>query len=347
MREKLEKIRALLEAKGVEGILLERQNHFSWLTGGRGFIGLASETACGSILVTRDKAHLLTSNIEAGRLIAEECPGLSPATYAWTREGNREALLRELAGGPFLRDSDLGPELFRLRTSLTPRELETYRQYGPLAAKALEAALAAIRPGVTELALAGDISARLWASGMEPITLLVAFDERIRQYRHPLPTGTPLKRHALAAICARVHGLILSITRCVHLGPLPEDLRQRHQAVCKVDAALIRGARPGVSLEALYALAEKAYADNGFPQEITLHHQGGLTGYVAREKKIAPGEAHIVSTGEAYAFNPSIAGVKGEDTIFVGEQANEIFTLSGQWPTLTVEGLPRPDILIV
>ncbi|HML45294.1 MAG TPA: M24 family metallopeptidase [Clostridia bacterium] len=324
MLDKLDKLRALLEEREVEGILIERQNHFSWLTGGRGFIGLASEMACGSILVTKDKAYLITTNIEAERLTSEECPGLLPMACPWTREGEKTEIIQKLTGGRFLRDSELGEAFFRLRTSLTQSELATYREQGPLAAEALEAALAGIKPGMTELALAGEISARLWALGMEPITLLVAFDERILKYRHPLPTAAALKRHALAAICARVHGLILSVTRCAHIGPLPEDIRLRQQAVCRVDAALINGARPGISLEALYVLAEKAYADNGFPNEINLHHQGGLTGYVAREKKILPGETHVVASGEAYAFNPSIAGVKGEDTILVRGMAAAI-----------------------
>lgn len=347
MQAKLEKIRALLETQGAPGILVERQSNFSWLTGGRGFIGLASEMACGGVLVTRDNAYLIAPNIEATRLVTEECPGLEAIPYPWTDEGMKETHLRRLAGEDVLRDSQLPDAFFALRTALTEAEHDAYRLHGPRAAAALEAAIRAARPGMTELALAGDISSQLWALGMEPITLLVAFDERIEKYRHPLPTGNPLERHLLAAICARVHGLIVSVTRCAYIGPLPDALQKRHEAVCRVDAALIRAARPDASLEALYDVAVQAYAREGFADEIALHHQGGLTGYMAREQKIAPGASHRVAAGEAYAFNPSITGVKAEDTILIHDTDNEIVTLTGAWPTLSIDGLQRPAILTI
>lgn len=347
MDRKLQKLRELLRKKGGSAILIERQCNFSWLTGGRGFIGLASDMACGGILVTEAKAYVVTPNIEAQRLVTEECPGLIPLAYPWTREGDKGVLLAEYGGENILRDGQLTDEFYALRTTLTKEELATYRREGPKIAKALEDAIRQVKPGMTELALAGDISKRLWALGAEPITLLIAFDRRIEAYRHPLPTENPLKRHLLAAICARVHGLIISVTRCAHVGSLPQPLREKHKAVCAVDVALINGARPGVTLEALYNLAKKTYDEQGFAEEIALHHQGGLTGYVAREKKIAPGETQTVSLHQAYAFNPSITGAKAEDTIFIGEDGNEILTLTGEWPVLTVEGLSRPDILII
>ncbi len=345
MTDKLHALRAMLRERQLGGILIERQNNFSWLTGGRGFIGLAAEMACGAILVTMSGAYVLANNIEAHRLAAEECPGLEPVDFPWTAEGTRAGLIEKLAPGGVASDGQLAAEFFALRTVMDGAEQQALAMQGPAAALALEDAVRALRPGDSELALAGAISARLWASGFEPITLLIAFDERIRRYRHPVPTDNPFRQHALAAICARRAGLIYSVTRCAHLHGVPAEIAGKHDAVCRVDAALMAAAKPGAGLASLFDVAKDAYAREGFSQEIQNHHQGGLTGYVARERKIQPGEAHVVRLHEAYAFNPSVCGAKSEDTMLVTPRGPQILTLTGRWPQAEFSGLARPLVL--
>jgi antitoxin VapB len=92
-----------------------------------------------------------------------------------------------------------------------------------------------------------------------------------------------------------------------------------------------------------------AYAASGFPGEWEFHHQGGASGYEPREYLATPGSKDIVMAGQGYAWNPSIAGVKSEDTILVGLDANEIVTHISDWPAtkLTASGrtMLRPRIL--
>lgn len=51
----------------------------------------------------------------------------------------------------------------------------------------------------------------------------------------------------------------------------------------------------------------------------------------------------------AYAWNPSITGVKSEDTFLLTAQGREMITETGGWPQLEVvvegETIRRPDIL--
>ena len=61
--------------------------------------------------------------------------------------------------------------------------------------------------------------------------VLVATDERIKNYRHPRPTTKKLRKFAEVVLCARQHGLIVALTRLVHFGPISKDLRCRHDAV--------------------------------------------------------------------------------------------------------------------
>jgi antitoxin VapB len=57
----------------------------------------------------------------------------------------------------------------------------------------------------------------------------------------------------------------------------------------------------------------------------------------------------MIQAGQFYAWNPSISGVKSEDTIFVGETENEVITQMEDWPPIEVSvyGIKyqRPAIL--
>jgi hypothetical protein len=53
----------------------------------------------------------------------------------------------------------------------------------------------------------------------------------------------------------------------------------------------------------------------------------------------------------AYAWNPTVAGAKSEDTVLVTDEGFETLTETGEWPTRAVDSvwgettLDRPDVL--
>jgi hypothetical protein len=89
-----------------------------------------------------------------------------------------------------------------------------------------------------------------------------------------------------------------------------------------------------------------AYTANGLAGEWNNHHQGGLTGYLAREIRVGPDCPVKARIGEAFAWNPSAPGAKCEDTVLLEKDGIRVFTIAGpSWPTVTVGALSRPDIL--
>lgn len=348
MKEKIQKLRRLLIEKDLCAVVIEKQHNFSWLTGGRGFIGLASENACGNLVVTKDEAFLLANNIEANRLATEEIPfPVTKKVYPWHEDEKRGKLLNELTSGKHATDSDLAKEFFGLRIHLDQGETQRFREYGKLAAEQLEEAMKNLKEGDSELLLAGEISKRLWSIGIEPTTLLIAFDERIARYRHPLPTHNRLVKTAMGVICVRYKGLFLSATRMASLGKIGDELRRKHQAVCKVDVTAIRQTVQGAKFSDIFGKVKEAYESTGFGDEWQYHHQGGLTGYMGREQRLLPQSDFIVEEQQAFAYNPTITGTKSEDTIVTLSKGNEIATHTGKWEYITEEGIARPDILIL
>jgi antitoxin VapB len=193
---------------------------------------------------------------------------------------------------------------------------------------------------MSEYQIAALVSGETLARGVLPIVNLIATDERVYRFRHPLPTDKKLDKYAMLVLCGRKGGLVCSITRLIHFGTLPEDLRECILATAQVNAALIAATRPGRSLGEIFTQEQQVYARLGYPNEWQKHHQGGLTGYEPREFLAIPGSQEMVAAGQAFAWNPSITGAKVEDTILVGAAKNEIITPTPSLPTTIINGIP-------
>ena len=360
--DKHRRLAAWLDPRGLDGVVLTRRCNFSWATGGaHNHVAEAGDVGVSSLVARADGAAVVANNIEATRLRAEDLPEDVPVVeYPYYDADRRaEAFAEATGGGRFAADAPLeGLEpaptdaaFDRLRWSLTPAEIDRYRALGRDVACAVEGAARAAAPGETEADAAGRLAGALRAAGCVPWVLLVGADERIARHRHPLPTGAEV-RHALMLVAvAERAGLLAACTRLVAFGGLSDDLARRHRAVVAVDAALIGATRPAATLGEAFAAAQAAYAREGFPEEWRRHHQGGSIGYLPREVKAAPGSDVPVLADQAFAWNPSVAGTKCEDTVLCTDAGCEVLTRTGRWPEVdagAASGGPRrPDILVL
>lgn len=354
--KKVEGLRKLMAQKGSQAVMLEKQMNFSWLTGGRGFVGLASEGSCGSILVTADKVYLIANNVEAPRLSNEEIGGLvdliEVKSHMWHRFQDRAPLIKDILGdGKYITDGELGVDMRNLRSRLSPLDIERYALLSLQSAVVVEDVCKNIKPGVSEFEVAGEVSGRIWAQGIEPITVMVAFDDRLMKYRHPIPTGTRLKKYAMVVACTRKYGLVTSLTRLVSLGAIDPEIRKKHNAVAEIDACFIANTRPGAVAADIFDKAVATYKSEGYGSEWELHHQGGMAGFNAREYIANSACREVVELNQAFAWNPSIAGTKSEDTIVVEEKGNRILSHTGSYPYIETQyggqKLLRPDMLVL
>ena len=354
----LDRIHSLLARHGLEALLLQRVSSFAWATGGAAsYINTASTTGVASLLITPTARYLITDNIEAPRLAQEEHLDEQGWTFElgpWYEQSG--AIARLAAGlklgadGPYPGAVDLSHELAETRSVLTPEALARFRALGAACSEAVNAAAQIVQPGLTEYELAAQLALEAQRRGAQPTVVLVATDERIFNFRHPLPTAKKLERYAMLILCGRQRGLVCSITRLVHFGPLPAELRAKAEATARIDAAMIHATRPNVTVGDVFRAAQVAYAQAGYPGEWQLHHQGGPAGYEPRELLATPGSPFQVRANQAYAWNPSITGTKSEDTILVSAngQPNEVITTTPGWPMLDVsidgQAYPRPAI---
>lgn len=357
---KEQRVTELLDREGLDGLLLSKNGNFAWITcGGDNHVGVNTDTGVAHVLLTRSGRWIICENIEARRVMDEEVArlGFTCESFYWYEGSLQCALERLVPGANIASDTGLAgtrsieAQLPPLRASLLPGEVARYRAAGALTAECMTEACHKIKPGMTEHQVAGLLGGAMLARGVFPVVLLVAADERAFTYRHPIPTDKRIERHAMIVTCGRRHGLIVSMTRLVHFGALPDELRRKHDAVTRVDAALFAATLPGARIGDVFQAGVKAYADAGFPDEWRLHHQGGPTGYANRDYRATAASDQLVVENQAFAWNPSIAGTKSEDTIIASRDGIDVISSTPELPTLevTVGGrvFRRADIVCI
>lgn len=359
------RLAAWLERHALDMVLLTQRANFAWLTaGGTNHVVQGAEGGVTTLVATRDAIRCVANAIEAPRMRTEELVDLDidVIEHPWHDAQAEASVWHDVVGSrraaadvrlPAMPPSvsALPADFAELRWELCEAEMRRYRTLGADVGAALGEVARAVKPGETEFEVAAAMAARLNGHGIRLPVVLIASDERIDRYRHPVPTDRQIGRRVMLVACGERHGLIASATRLVSFGPLSDDSRRRHDAVVRVDAAFIANTRPGRTLSEVFRAGCEAYAAVGFPDEWRLHHQGGSAGYLGREVKATPDATAQVLPHQAFAWNPSIAGTKSEDTILVMPERIEILTQAKDWPMIEVDAGGRTwrrcDILVV
>ena len=346
--DKLAALRAQLAASSAGAIRLCGVDWFAWITaGGSSALLHTTDAGVAEVLVTPEEACILTDEIEAERLRAEEIPaGFTFHIEPWAEPELRERYVQGAASGrtvfsdrPAHGEQPLPHALKLRRLVLGEGERERYRLLGREAAEAMGEVLRRARPDWTEHQLAGAGADALWRRGIHPALVLATGEGRLAAYRHATPSNEPIGERAMLMFCARRHGLHASLTRFVTFGAAPLD---EQRALMEVEATGLADVQPGKSLSAVYHTLAAAYKHADRENAIREHHQGGITGYRAREIVASPSTATQLEEGMAFAFNPSFAGLKIEDTFLLGPDGLENLTFDSGWPAADVHGRKRP-----
>jgi Xaa-Pro dipeptidase len=359
--EKLSRTRGYLEKKGLDAVFLKRRSNFAWITcGGDNRIVDHSEEGWSGVLVTKERVFLVTDNTEMPRILEEEIRGIPIETYeyTWYKTQLKDSILKVCGNDNVACDLEieglkrLESDFDRIQYELTEPELERFRELGGLTSRIFTKIGGKIELGMTELDVAAMVGFELMRENIQPQLILVACDNRITDYRHPIPTSQKISTYVMYVAVAVKWGLNLSITRFVHFGEPSEELRRKHEAILNIDARLIRNTRPGRKIVDIFTQHIENFARFGYPEEWRKLHQGGSASYRIRDVKatLDTPETERVLLHQAYAWNPSIAGIKSEDTILVLEKKNEIISEDPDWPLVSIDidgdTVNRADILI-
>ena len=337
--KRLERLRNWLRERDYDGIILTRRDNFTWVTGGNKNHVLGS-TAEGiaSLVITAERIRMYADSSDALRM-EEEQNNLAAEviTVPWY-ESLAERIHSDLIGLQVVSDtgiadtSNVQDELTGLRLKLDEQEVERYQWIGRKCAKIVEETARGARPGQTEEEIANLVRCRCMQAGISPDCVLVGSDERIIKYRHPMPTDKKIYKSLMIVLGGEQDGLYVSLTRIVYFEEIPAEIQRKYDVVQHIFASMQTLMRDGMSYREYFREVCRLYEQSGYSQEWRFHHQGGSTGYGCREQVIGPDSEGVVESGHAYAWNPTIAGVKCEDTTWLSADGPKLLSGTSEWP---------------
>ena len=355
-----DRLDAYLDERGLEAVWFARPNGFAWLTGGDNVVDADATTGVAAAGYDGE-LRVITDNIEADRLAAEELPdAFAVESVPWHADSLAESVA-ERSPAPAAADFDVpgfeGVDGSRLRQPLTDDDVERYRELGREVAAAVETVCRNLEPEDPEYEVAAGIDISLASRDVDTPVVLVGGAERAEAYRHFTPTDATLGDYALVSVTAERAGLYASMTRTVAFDA-PDWFEERHRAAARVEATAVRAteaaaagtlsgggdgsdagtedAAPDTAGDVFEAI-QAAYDAVGFADEWENHHQGGAAGFAGREWIATPDGDEPVRRPMGYAWNPTVQGTKSEDTHLVAPDLTERLTKTGRWPTHEVE----------
>jgi antitoxin VapB len=354
-----ERVRAFLEREGLDALVIGRQDNFAWLTaGGDNRVITTSEMGFAYLVLTQDRQWLVSHAMDGRRFMDEQVAGqgYDLVTLFWHQGSPQGKILEQTRGMRVGADFPLpgarhyGPEIVDLHYPFSDLDLERCRWIGQTANRIVAQVAEQLEPGVSEQEVAAALLHRYAEEGLTIDVLIVGFDDRISRYRHPMPTGNVLQRYALLHPAARRWGLHCNLTRLVHWGEPPSDVKRAMDGAAAIGGHVARMLAPGVAFADILAEQIRLYRKLGYSGEWMHHFQGGITGYtLADPTRCQDQEARVVER-QAYDYFITITGAKFEELTLLTEQGPEVASLGPGWPQRTIQtpngSIEVPDVLI-
>lgn len=220
-----------------------------------------------------------------------------------------------------------------LRMRKEPAERERLRRAAALADRAVRAAVAALRAGVTERQIAAAIADSFAAAGAEEtlFALVASGPNGAFPHHHTSDRAIQAGDPVVLDLGCRLDGHASDITRMAVVGEPPADYRAVHEVVERAVRAALAEARPGRRARDVDAAARRVIEAAGFGEFFT-HRTGhgiGLTGHEA--PWITGTSETVLEEGMAFSIEPGIYlpgrfGVRLEEIVIVTRDGCEVLS---------------------
>jgi Xaa-Pro aminopeptidase len=287
---------------------------------------------------------------------------------AWAdADGPKEALRQALAGWPSPRSLGVdGPMradfLLHLQAVVTPgktvpadsllaplrrrksaEEVEALARAATQADRAMQVAVSACQPGVTEADVAWAVEAAFRQDGAEAVdfTLIASGPNGAYPHHHSGKRRLQEGDAIIIDIGATLNGYKSDITRMVHLGEPPAEFSQAYAAVLDANERARAAVRPGVTAGEIDCIARSTLVAAGYGPYFT-HRTGHGIGLEGHEPPwIMAGDTAVLEEGMAFSIEPGVYlagkfGVRIEDIVVVTQSG--VQTLTGFDHALAVKG---------
>ncbi|MEG2512488.1 MAG: M24 family metallopeptidase [Lachnospiraceae bacterium] len=344
MMEQLKKLRKWMKQYGCEGVIISRRDNYTWISeGSKNHVLTTTQEGIASYIIWLEQVELVADSSDLARMTREQNTlQAEPILVPWY-ESMEGFVKKHITGKQVVSDTGIAgtenvqDKLVDMRMILTEKDLNRYRIIGMECAQIVEDICAHVEQGQKEMEVANELKNRCILQGISPDCVLVGSDERIRNYRHPMPTDKVIQNSLMVVLGGEKYGLNISLTRMVSFGEISEASQENLRKVQRIFATMQMMMREGISYSDYFKQVQDLYKKAGFPEEWKMHHQGGPTGYGCREFIAQPNCHKLIREGQAYAWNPTITGTKCEETTYLWKNKVETFTRTQHWPCKQIE----------
>ena len=346
-----DRVRESLEAVGAEALLVGHSTDIRYLTGfgGHDSLLLVSREGGPPVIVT-DRRHdqLLEPWRQAGaavvvmgtrhqlwRSVREACEQRGITTLAIQSEhvtlADRKGLGKAMPQIGFVETQGLVGTLRMRKDAL---EIAAIEQAIGIHQDAMQAALARIAPGMTELEFAASIEYEMKIRGASRPSFDTCVSAGANSAIIHYATGRDaIREGTLLVDWGAVAGDYCSdMTRTYGLGGLPPAVRELYDIVLEAQLAAIDACAPGRSCAEVDGVARKIITDAGYGEQFGhgLGHGMGLDVHEApyfnqhsTGVRLEPG---MVMTVEPGIYLPGVGGVRIEDDVLITEDGCRVLT---------------------
>ena len=219
-----------------------------------------------------------------------------------------------------------------LRMRKDSAEYKKLKMNAAICDRAMQAAFAAAKPGMTELELADAIKAHFSSEGASPQFWIVGAGGNGAFPHHATSDRVIQEGDAIVVdIGGRKQGFPSDMTRMVVIGQPPEGYGQIHSIVEKAVQAAMKAARPGAKASDVDAAARGVITDAGYG-DYFVHRTGhGLGIDIHEPPYITATSETVLEEGMVFSIEPGIYmpgrfGIRLEDIVILREDGPEILS---------------------
>jgi len=327
----LPRIQYLCGFTGSSGVLVlqagPRAPRLVFYTDGR-YTQQAREEVHGPRIVIAKKAALAEACawvVKAGiKTLGFEGDSLSYAVHQQLAKALRGAVKLKPAGGI----------IETLRATKDADEIGQIRASALLAASLFQTALAAIRPGVAESLVAGELELQARRAGAEKMsfdTIVAAGPRSALPHGRASSQAIPSRGFIILDYGVILAGYCSDMTRTVHVGRATPAHRRMYEAVRSAQLASIEAVRPGVEAGAVDRAGRDLLKKAGYGSYFTHSTGHGVGIEVHEQPRLAKGQTQALQPGMVVTIEPGIympgeGGVRIEDMVLVTESGHEVLT---------------------